>query len=114
VRAHLCSELIGATVVDQNGRKLGRVFDLTVEAPAAGRTRVGSLPVTTLLYGRRRLGGSLGYRTDWRQGPWIVAAPMRAWHRADRLLLLEDVEELRWESGEVVVRESKPTVSRSP
>jgi hypothetical protein len=59
--------------------------------PHHGRHRVGPLPLTHLLYGRRRLGAEFGYVAQRQQGPWLVAAPLRAWQRADRLVPLEDV-----------------------
>jgi hypothetical protein len=37
----------------------------------------------------------LGYVAQRQQGPWLVAAPLRAWQRADRLVPLEDVT-LNW------------------
>ena len=89
--AHLVSDLIGARVCDSTGIVLGTVLDLSSAPPHPGRHRVGPLPVTDLLYGRRRLGAEMGYVTQPRQGPWVVAAPLRAWHRADRFVPLEDV-----------------------
>jgi sporulation protein YlmC with PRC-barrel domain len=106
--AHLCSDLIGASVVDADGRALGRVYDLTVEAPAEGRTRVGSLAVTTLRCGRRRLGAAMGYRTDPAQGPWVIAAPMRAYHRTDRVVPLDRIERIDWGARAVDVRGASP------
>lgn len=102
--AHLCSDLIHATVLDADGREVGRVYDLTVEAPREGRTRVGSLPLTTLRCGRRRIGAEMGYRTDPSQGPWIIAAPLRAYHRDDRVVPVDRVERIDWAARTVHVR----------
>ncbi|HEU0286530.1 MAG TPA: PRC-barrel domain-containing protein [Nocardioidaceae bacterium] len=101
---HLCSDLIGARVIDVGGQEIGRVYDLTVEPPAEGRTRVGSLAVTTLRCGRRRLGAEMGYRTDPAQGPWIIAAPLRAYHREDRVVPIDRVERIDWPARTVHVR----------
>ena len=89
--AHLVSELIGARVCDSSGNALGLVLDVSSAPPHPGRHRVGPLPLTHLLYGRRRLGAEMGYATQRRQGPWLVAAPLRTWQRAARLVPLEDV-----------------------
>ena len=97
--AHLVSDLIGAQVCDSTGNDLGVVLDVCSAPPHHGRHRVGPLPLTHLLYGRRRLGAELGYVAQRQQGPWLVAAPLRAWQRADRLVPLEDVTGLEPEDG---------------
>jgi hypothetical protein len=97
---HLMSDLLGARVRDAGGADLGIVLDLCTEAPHAGRHRVGALPLRAVLYGRRRLGADMGYATQRDQGPWIVAAPLRAWHRADRVVLFDHVR-IDWE-GRIV------------
>jgi len=102
--SHLCSDLIGAVVLDADGHTVGRVYDLTVEPPAPGRTRVGARAVTTLRCGRRRLGAEMGYRTDPAQGPWVIAAPLRAYHRADRVVPVDRVERIDWPGRTVHVR----------
>jgi hypothetical protein len=89
--AHLISDLIGAEVCDSSGNSLGVVLDVSSAAPHPGRHRVGPLPLTHLLYGRRRLGAEMGYVAQRGQGPWLVAAPLRAWQRADRLVPFLDV-----------------------
>jgi hypothetical protein len=44
----------------------------------------------------------MGYVAQRRQGPWLVAAPLRAWQRADRLVVLRDVT-LDWNRGTVTL-----------
>jgi sporulation protein YlmC with PRC-barrel domain len=100
--AHLISDLLGAPVFDRNGDSLGVVLDVSSAAPHPGRHRVGPLPLTHLLYGRRRLGAEMGYVGQRRQGPWLVAAPLRAWQRADRLVTLQDVT-LDWNRTSVTL-----------
>jgi len=89
--AHLISDLIGAKVCDSTGNSLGLVLDVSSAPPHHGRHRVGPLPLTHLLYGRRRLGAEMGYAAQRQQGPWLVAAALRAWQREDQLVPLEDV-----------------------
>ena len=89
--AHLISDLIGAKVCDSTGNSLGLVLDVSSAPPHHGRHRVGPLPLTHLLYGRRRLGAETGYAAQRQQGPWLVAAALRAWQREDQLVPLEDV-----------------------
>jgi hypothetical protein len=100
--AHLISDLMGAHVCDSSGNSLGVVLDVSSAPPHPGRHRVGPLPLTHLLYGRRRLGAGMGYVAQRRQGPWLVAAPLRAWQRADRLVVLRDVT-LDWNRGTVTL-----------
>jgi sporulation protein YlmC with PRC-barrel domain len=106
--AHLCSDLIGGPVVGPDGQQLGRVYDLTVEMPREGRTRVGALAVTTLRCGRRQIGAEMGYRTDPTQGPWIVAAPLRAYHRDDRVVPIDRVDRIDWATRTIHVRGTAP------
>ena len=101
VDGHLLSELIGAAVL-QDGSSVGVVLDVLSEPPHAGRHRVGALPLRALLYGRRRLGAEMGYATQRDQGPWLIAAPVRAWHREDRVVPVDDVR-VDWEQHSVTV-----------
>lgn len=88
---HLLSDLIGAPVRDERGEPVGVVLDVCSESPHHGRHRVGALPLRALVYGRRRLGAEMGYTIQGDQGPWLVAAPLRAWHRYDRIVPSDDV-----------------------
>ena len=100
---HLVSDLIGATVRGPDGSDLGVVLDLATRAPVPVPHHVGPLVVTTLLVGRRRLGAEMGYATQQDQGPWLIAAPLRAWRRRDRVVLLDDVADVDWRGREVVL-----------
>ncbi len=99
---HLVSDLIGATVLDTRGRQVGVVLDLSADQPHPGRHRVGPLTLRAILYGARRLGAEMGYTTQPDQGPWIVAAPLRAWHRDDRIAPLNDLD-IDWTTRTVTV-----------
>lgn len=101
-QAHLVTDLIGATVLDADGRQIGAVLDLSADPPHSGRHRVGPMPLRSLLYGRRRLGAEMGYTTQPDQGPWIIAAPLRAWHRDDRIAPLDDLD-IDWNEKIVTV-----------
>jgi hypothetical protein len=105
--AHLISDLIGAPVRDSAGNSLGVVLDVSSAPPHPGRHRVGPLALTHLLYGRRRLGAEMGYVAQRRQGPWLVAAPLRAWQRADRLVPMKDVT-LDWNRRTVTLSQDGP------
>ena len=110
VDGHLVSDLIGAAVL-LDGSSVGVVLDVLSEPPHAGRHRVGALPVRALLYGRRRLGAEMGYATQRDQGPWLIAAPVRAWHREDRVVPVDDVR-VDWEQHSVTV--TRPDRARHP
>lgn len=88
---HLLSDLFGASVIDDRGMPVGMVLDVCSEPPHEGRHRVGALPLRALVYGRRRLGAEMGYATQHDQGPWLIAAPLRVWHRADRIVPIDEV-----------------------
>jgi sporulation protein YlmC with PRC-barrel domain len=108
---HLVSDLIGAAVVDPHGRHLGVVLDLCADPPHPGRHRVGPLPIRAVLYGQRHLGAEMGYTTQQDQGPWIIAAPLRAWHHADRIAPLDDLI-IDWHERTVSV--ARPAHLRHP
>jgi sporulation protein YlmC with PRC-barrel domain len=99
---HLVSELIGATVIDAQGRHLGLVLDVCADPPHPGRHRVGPLTIRSLLYGQHRLGAEMGYTTQPDQGPWIIAAPLRAWHHDDRVAPLDHLT-INWDTRTVTV-----------
>jgi hypothetical protein len=88
---HLISDLFGARLLDEYGALAGVVLDVCSEPPRHGGHRVGALPLRALVYGHRRLGAEMGYTTQTNQGPWLVSAPLRAWHRDDRIIGVEDV-----------------------
>jgi len=100
--AHRVSALIGAAVLDTAGHQVGVVLDLSADSPHPGRHHVGPLMVRAILYGPRRLGAEMGYTTQPDQGPWIIAAPLRAWHRDDRLAPM-DVIDIDWTTRIVTV-----------
>lgn len=92
---HLLSGLLGSVVIDDRGTELGTVLEL-VTRPAGAR-----LDVERLVFGRRRLGAELGYTVDAEQGPWLVAAAVRAWHRGARQVGWDDVAGVDWDAGRV-------------
>ncbi len=69
------SELLGAEVVDEHGRAVGRVQDVRLvqagpEPPSFGP----SLRVEGLIVGRRSLGARFGFVQGGVQGPWLLKA----------------------------------------
>jgi len=108
---HLLSDLMGASVVDERGVPTGMVLDVCSEPPHHGRSRVGALPLRAIVYGRRRLGAEMGYTTQRGQGPWLIAAPLRSWHRADRIIPTDDV---RVDWGQRIVTLTRVDRARHP
>jgi sporulation protein YlmC with PRC-barrel domain len=100
---HLLSDLLGAAVHGPDGADLGFVRDVCSSAPPQ-RQAVGNLRLEALIVGRRQLGAQMGYATQPDQGPWLVAAPMRAWHRADRIVPVQDVDRVDWAERRVSLR----------
>lgn len=102
--AHLLSSLLGAQVIGPDGADLGVVLDVSSEPPPGGGRPVGDLRLRAVLFGHRRLGAQMGYAMEPNQGPWIVAAPMRVWHRTNQIVPVEDVAGVDWDEGRVRLR----------
>lgn len=79
------SDLLGRTVVDHDGRRLGVVIDLVcrVEAnpdgPGSG-PNLRRLRVTGLLVSPRRAGSLLGYGRAAQRGPWLLEKAITTLH----------------------------------
>ena len=70
---------------------------------AALAIEVGSLRVTSLLYGHRPLGAELGYPIEREQGPRLIASAFRAWHRTYRVVPMSDVRNVDWDTATVTL-----------
>ena len=97
--------LAGMPVVEPGGRRVGRVLDARFE-PAED----GALVLRSLLVGRGGPGSLLGYDRRRDQGPWLVAAIVRLWHRDTRVVDLASVQ-IQWITEEVVLHEELRSVS---
>jgi uncharacterized protein YrrD len=67
------TDLLGAEVIDQEGRSAGRVHDvrLVQDGPPVGGSGA-SLRVAGLIVGARGIGARLGYQRRHVKGPWLV------------------------------------------
>ena len=67
------TDLLGAEVIDQEGRSAGRVHDvrLVQDGPPVGGFGA-SLRVAGLIVGARGIGARLGYQRRHVKGPWLV------------------------------------------
>jgi sporulation protein YlmC with PRC-barrel domain len=102
--SHLVSDLLGREVLDPGGTPLGHVCGLLCEAAERSGPRVGSLRITGVAYGRRPAGSTLGYRADRHQGPLVVAAVIRRWHRDDKHVSIDAVVPVDWALGKISLR----------
>jgi hypothetical protein len=67
------SELLGAEVVDERGRAVGKVHDVRLEQTGPVLEGVGpSLRVKGLIVGRRALGARFGFGRGGVRGPWLL------------------------------------------
>jgi sporulation protein YlmC with PRC-barrel domain len=89
----------GMTVLAPDGGQAGQVLDARFE-PAAD----GSLVLRSLLVGRGGPGSLLGYDRRRDQGPWMVAAIVRLWHRDTRVVDVSSVV-IEWNTGQVRLAE---------
>lgn len=99
---HTVSGLLGLPVVTEDGSPLGEVIEVVGTRTRRGKEPLGPVRVTELVCTRRRLGQELGYTME-PQRPQVVQWLLRAWHRGDRHVRLEDVE-IDWSAARVLVR----------
>jgi PRC-barrel domain len=84
------SDLLGAEVVDEHGRAVGKVHDVRLEQAGPEQADLGpGLRVEGLIVGRRALGARFGFGRGV-QGPWLLRLVFGslghdghyvAWHR---------------------------------
>jgi sporulation protein YlmC with PRC-barrel domain len=85
----------GMIVLEPDGNQVGHVLDARFEP-----TQDGSLVMRSLLVGRGGPGSLLGYDRRRDQGPWVVAAVVRLWHRDTRVVDLASAV-IQWNTGQV-------------
>jgi hypothetical protein len=67
------SELLGAEVVDEHGRAVGKVHDVRLEQSGPALEGFGpSLRLEGLIVGRRALGVRFGFGRGGVRGPWLL------------------------------------------
>lgn len=67
------SELLGAKVIDERGRAVGKVHDIRLEqTPPERAGATPDLRVHGLIVGRRALGARLGFGRGGLHGPWLL------------------------------------------
>lgn len=103
---HRLDDLIGMAVEDAGPRAGLRVLDVRLAAMSDPPSH--ELLVTHLVVGGGGLGSLLGYDRDAEQGPWLVAAVLRLWHRHSGLVAWENVRSVDWEGGRVRVDGTPP------
>ncbi|HEY8620058.1 MAG TPA: hypothetical protein VIM01_08280 [Dermatophilaceae bacterium] len=99
--SHLVSDLLDREVLDADGATVGRVCGLLCEPIERTGLEVGRLRITGVAYGNRPAGSMLGYRADRHQGPIVIAALIRAWHRGDRHVSIDAVDPIDWTSAAI-------------
>ncbi|HKY13848.1 MAG TPA: PRC-barrel domain-containing protein [Microthrixaceae bacterium] len=76
------SDLLDQEVVDERGRRLGKVHDVRLVQDARSAEGDDALfRVDTLLVGRAGLATRLGYTRNGVRGPWLVKLLATRWER---------------------------------
>lgn len=97
------SDLLGTQVVGADGDEVGRVIEVVASARERTGLELGPLTVEAVVCSRRHLGAELGYTMS-PQGPWLLKALMRLFHRGDRLVSVDDFDDLDWDAGRITLR----------
>jgi hypothetical protein len=96
------SDILGAPVVDEAGRALGRVHDVRlVQVAPFGARR--ALQVTGVVVGKGSLGVRLGYGSQDQTGPWLLRLVFGTLGRHSRYI---PWHALRFDDGSIVVTTS--------
>jgi sporulation protein YlmC with PRC-barrel domain len=108
---HRLVDLLGAEVVDGEGRRLGRVNDVRFTAGSdegAGQ----ELSVVGLVVAGRHEGSLLGYDRRPTQGPWLIRMIVRRLHRNAGYVPWTAVRTVEWAGRRVVVADGlRPLVA---
>jgi hypothetical protein len=108
VRTHMLSDLLGAEVVTADGAGLGKVTEVVARATERTGLEVGPLTVEAVVCSTRHLGAELGYTLS-PQGPLMLQWMMRRLRRRDRLVPVDDFDQVDWDAGRVTLgRSSRP------
>lgn len=101
------AQLLGASVRTRDGRDLGNVLDVRLEAAPGESVRspVDHLVVAWLLLGKAAPGMLLGYDRREAEGPWLVRALVKALQRRSQMVRIDHVDEIDWREGEVTVND---------
>ena len=99
-------DVTGMTVLDPDGRKVGKVIDARFE-PGADGAQV----LRWLLVARGGVGSLLGYERRAEQGPWLISVLLRWWHRDTRAVGLEHAT-FTWNSHQVHLGGAWESVSK--
>jgi sporulation protein YlmC with PRC-barrel domain len=100
--------LTGMDVIEQQGRRVGRVLDVRYSPGESGR-----LVLRSLLVGHGRPGSLLGYDRRPGMGPWLVRRVVGWLHRHTRLVGVEHVQIL-WNNEEIRLQSPLGEISGSP
>lgn len=104
LRAKRLVDLLGLPVVGPDGRLLGHLNDVRLAPTGAVDGVFPQLVVDGLVVDGRHVGGLLGYDRRAEQGPWLVRRLVRLLHRGAGYVPWEQVAEVDWAGGCVVVR----------
>lgn len=104
------ADLLGAQVVDEDGRPLGRVNDVRLAPTGAVVGRSAELAVEEVIVAPRFTGSLLGYDRRPEQGPWLVRRVVALLHRHACSVPWGAVVLLDWEGSRMVVdgRQQRP------
>jgi PRC-barrel domain len=90
------SELLGAEVVDQHGRPIGKVHDVRLEQAGPELQDFGpALRLEGLLVGRRALGARFGFGRGGVRGPWLLKVVFGSLGHDGRYVAWERIASIR-------------------
>ena len=103
------SDLLGVTVYDGHGQRLGVVTDLRCVQDGPLRGSMQALRVSALIVSRRHTGALLGYDRSSQKGPWLIRVIVRRLHRSAVLIPWETVAET---TGRITLRHGSASPER--
>jgi hypothetical protein len=90
------SELLGAEVVDEHGRPVGKVHDVRLQQAGPELEGSGaSLRLEGLIVGRRALGARFGFGRGGVRGPWLLEAVFGSLGRDGRYVAWDRIRSIQ-------------------
>jgi sporulation protein YlmC with PRC-barrel domain len=103
-RMHRLSDLLGATVVTDDGEPVGHVNDVRLAPGQAVQGVRAELLVEGIVVSDRHAGSMLGYDRRDDQGPWLVRILVRRAHRNAQYLPWSAIQGIEWDERRLVVK----------
>lgn len=93
---HRLSALITAKVLDAQGNRIGQIREVRLSRSASDAA-LNPLTINGFFVTPRKFGAMFGFAHQDQQGPLFMSLFIRAWHKNDQYIPLEQVDRIDWD-----------------